>query len=114
MKSVTETKSLGDIRTATSHHITAKPPLKGTDYLNLYLLNKEKQRLEQELALVQKRQGRIHGRLAEIRKSMEKMAEAAQEEQKVNQPSATAAAGEQAASIQEHGGRQWKRLAVDY
>ena len=114
MKSVTETKSLGDIRTATSHHITAKPPLKGTAYLDLYLLDKEKQRLEQELALVQKRQGRINGRLAEIRKSMEKVKEAAQQEQAAQSSLANPATGQQAASIQEHGGRQWKRLAVDY
>lgn len=114
MKSVTETRSLGDIRTATSHHISVKPPLKGTTYLDLYLLDKEKQRLEKQLFCMGQRQRRINERLLEIRKGMEKMAEAAQEEQKVNQPSATVAAGEQVAPIRQHGGRQWKKMAMDY
>jgi len=114
MRNVTHMKSLGDIRTVTSHHVGSKPPLEGSTHLNLYLLDKEKQRLEQELALVQKRQGRIHGRLAEIRKSMEKVKEAAQQEQAAQSSLANPATGQQAASIQEHGSRQWKRLAVDY
>jgi len=114
MKSVTETKSLGDIRTATSHHISAKPPLKGTAYLDLYLLDKEKQRLEKQLFCMGQRQRRINERLSEIRKGMEKMAEAAQEEQKVNQPAVTIASGEQVAPVRQHEGRQWKKMAMDY
>jgi len=114
MKSVTEIKSLGDIRTATSHHISAKPPLKGTTYLDLYLLDKEKQRLEKQLFCMGQRQRRINERLSEIRKGMEELAESAQEEQMVNKPSATTAAGEQVAPIQQRGGRQWKKMALDY
>lgn len=114
MKNVTEIKSLGDMRTATSHHITAKPPLKGTTYLDLYLLDKEKQRLEKELFQLAQRQRRINERLTEIAKSMDKLAEAAQEEQKIERPSATTATGKQAATIQQDKGRQWKTMALQY
>jgi len=114
MKSVTETRSLGDIRTATSHHITAKPPLKGTTYLDLYLLDKEKQRLEKQLFCMGQRQRRISERLSEIRKGMEKMAEAAQEEQKVNQPLATVAARGKVEPVMQPEGRQWKNMVMGY
>ena len=48
MKDITNARGLSDLRTASTGHIHCKPHPKGTTYLDLFLLNKEKERLEKE------------------------------------------------------------------
>jgi len=114
MKDVTSAKGLSDLRTATTHHVAAKPPRKGTTYLDLYSLSMEKQRLETELSRLEKRQKRIRERLWEIQKAMGKLNEAAQREQTAQNSSAKPEAGQQVMSNKQHGERQWKKMPVEY
>ncbi|MBI2958592.1 MAG: hypothetical protein HYY32_07100 [Chloroflexi bacterium] len=70
MKSVTQMKSLGDMRTTISTHARSTPHEKGSTYLEVYLLDKEKQRLETEMAMLEKREKRIQTRLNDIKEAM--------------------------------------------
>ena len=115
MKSVTEVKGLGDLRTATSHHITAMPSLKGTAHLDLYLLDMERQRLEKELSCVEMRRRRINSLLEDIKKKMERLNESAlQGHGLLNGHSTERAAGKQGAPAKRDGHGKWKRMAVEY
>lgn len=66
MRSATQIKSLGDVRTTISTHARAAPRREGSVHLEIYLLDKEKQRLQTEFAMLQKRQRRIETRLVEL------------------------------------------------
>jgi hypothetical protein len=115
MKSVTGIKGLGDLRTATSHHITAMPSLKGTAHLDLYLLDMERQRLEKELSCVEMRRRRINSRLEEIKKNMERLNEsAAQGHSLLNSHSTERAAGKQGAPAKRDGHGKCKMMSVEY
>jgi hypothetical protein len=115
MKSVTEAKGLCDLRTATSHHITSLPPLKGTAHLDLYLLDRERQRLERELSRIEMRRGRINSLLEDIKKKMERLNESAvQGHGLLNSRSTERAAGKQGAPAKRDGHGKWKRMAVEY
>jgi hypothetical protein len=114
MKEITRAKGLGELRTAASHHIPAKPPRKGTTYLDLFSLSMERQRLEQELAGIERRRKRIFDRLAEVQSAMEKLVNTAQQEKAAQSASAKPAAHQQAASSEQHGGQQWKKMPVGY
>jgi len=103
MKDIIRAKGLGDLRTVTTHHITSKPPRKGTTYLDLFALSMERQRLEQELASIERRRKRIFDRLAEVQTAMERLVNAAQQEKAVRNNSAELATG-----------RQWKKMPVEY
>ena len=66
MKRVTHVKGLQHLPTATSRRVAAKPPQSGTVHLDMYLLDMERQRLEQELAHLDDRRGRISERIGRI------------------------------------------------
>jgi len=114
MKDVTSAKGLNDLRTATTHHITAKPPRKGTTYLDLFALSMECQRLEQELVGIERRQKRILSRLADARSAMEKLVYEAQLEKAAESSSAKPIAAIQAEAREQSGERQWKKMTVNY
>jgi len=115
MKSVTGIKGLGDLRTATSHHITAMPSLKGTAHLDLYLLDMERQRLEKELSCVEMRRRRINSRLEEIKKNMERLNEsAAQGHGLLNSHFTERAEGKQGAPAKRDGHGKCKMMSVEY
>ena len=73
MKGVTGTKGLHDLRTATTRHTRVAPPQRGTAHLDMYLLNKEKQRLDQELSHVEERRERIQRRIQAILERLDKL-----------------------------------------
>lgn len=66
MRDFVRARGLSDIRTATTIRIHAKPRQKGTTHLDLFLLGKEKQKLNRELALLKERARCIQQHLAEI------------------------------------------------
>jgi len=70
MKTVSELKTLGDIRTVVSTHTRSVPRHKGSTYLDILSLGMEKLRLETELAWHARRQGRLELRLQEIQETM--------------------------------------------
>ncbi len=111
MRSITELKSLADIRTTISAHLRSTPRLKGSTYLEVYLLDKEKQRLEAELAYMGKRRGRIEARVAEIRKGQDELvAEAKALDVKDDTPGAVKKPILRAAA----GPRNVRRVSVEY
>jgi len=115
MKSVTGLKGLGDLRTATSHHITAMPSLKGTAHLDLYMLDMEKQRLEKELSRAEMCRRRVNSRLEEIKKNMERLNESAlQGHSLLNSHSTERAAGKQGATAKRDGHGKCKMMSVEY
>lgn len=70
MKSVNQMSGLGDMKTTISTHSRSTPRQKGSTFLDVYLLDKERQRLESEMAMLKKRQRRIEVRLGDIRQAM--------------------------------------------
>lgn len=114
MKDIARAKGLGDLRTVTTHHIAAKPPRKGTTYLDLFALSMEKQRLEQELAGIERRRKRIFDRIAEAEAAMAKVIDAAQQEKTTQNTLANPIASRGAAPAYQTKGQQWKKMPVDY
>jgi len=119
LRDVTNTKGLSDLRTATTSRIHAKPPQKGTEYLNLYLLDKEAQRLEKELAGLEQRQRRIWAHLAEIRKAMETLEMEARQATSPQAsshltPSPPGPAALPSQLIRDRQQPLWKKMAVEY
>ncbi len=115
MKDVTSAKGLSDLRTAITTRVHTKPPQKGTAHLDLYLLGKEKQRLEQELARLEQRQRRIQAHLAEIRQAMGKLDQETERAMSSGEPSTDIGAGEkQPAPARQYGQQRWKKMTLDY
>ena len=115
MKDVTSAKGLGDLRTAITTRVHAKPPQKGTTHLDLYLLSKEKQRLEKELARLEQRQGRIQEHLAELREKMGTLEQEANQEGSSDNPSTDIGDGEkQPAPATQYRQGRWKKMTLDY
>ena len=114
MKSVTEIKSLGDVRTGISAHARSAPRRKGSTYLEVYLLDKERQRLETELAVLARRQRRIEGRLGEIWEVMGRAAAKAREESAGSRPPASAAGEIRTAEPSRADASRWKTMTAEY
>lgn len=106
MISITQIKSLGDMRTTISTHARSAPRQQGSTYLEVYLLDKERQRLETELSMLAKRQRRVEARLGEISKAVERLKAQAPD----SPPGAEAKAG---ALVPPVPGR-WRSLTVGY
>jgi len=115
MKDVTSAKGLSHLRTAITTRVHAKPPQKGTAHLDLYLLSKEKQRLEKELTRLEQRQRRIQEHLAEIRQAMDTLQQETERERSSENPSTAIGAGEkQPAPASQYSQRRWKKMTLDY
>jgi hypothetical protein len=114
MNDTVRAKGLQELKTVTTHHIASKPPRKGTTYLDLFTLSMECQRLEQELAGIERRRKRICSRLADVQMAMEKLVNAAQAEKAAQNSSAELGAVSQLAANKQPGGRQWKKMTVNY
>jgi len=114
MNNTVRARGLDELRTATTHHIASKPPRKGTTYLDLFALSMEQQRLEQELVGVERRRKRIFNRSADVQSAMEKLVNAAQQEKTADSSLAKPIAAVQAEAREQSGGRQWKKMTVNY
>lgn len=115
MKDVTTAKGLSDLRTALSRHVHSKPAQKGTAHLDLYLLSKEKQRLEKELARLEQRQRRIRERLADICQAMGMLEQQAEQERSSEEASTELGSVEkQPAPASQYSQRPWKKMPLDY
>lgn len=115
MRDVTTAKGLGDLRTAITNRVHTKPPQKGTAHLDLYLLSKEKQRLEKELTRLEQRQRRIQGHLTEIRQMMSTLEKEAEHERSPENSSTDLAGGKkEPAPVSQYGQRPWKKMTFEY
>ena len=115
MKSVTEIKSLGDVRTHISTHARSAPRRKGATYLEVYLLDKERQRLETELTALSRHRSRIEPRLQEIRASLGNLVRKAQEEGSLK-PGPAASPSEEKPRPKARGShpQEWTTIPVEY
>ncbi len=79
MRGATDVSGLRDIR---SMHSTRRsiPRFKNSAFLDLYMLQKEKERLEKEAVLLAKRNHAIQKRLGDIQQQMESLERPAQSE----------------------------------
>jgi len=114
MRDVTNAKGLSDLRTATTRHIASKPRRQGTTHLDIYSLSMEGQRLEKELSNLEQRHKRVHDRLAEVQRAIERLENTAQREKTAGSSSAKPVAVVQAEAMEQSGGRQWKKMTVNY
>jgi len=117
MKSVTQIKSLGDIKTTITTHARSVPRQEGSTYLEVFLLDKERRRMEAELAMLRKRQGRIEVRLGEIREVVDHLlCKEQQEREALPAPSANASGGEAQGPPGNNApkGQKWGRMTVEY
>lgn len=73
MKSVSEINGLQSIRSLHSTSKRSIPRIQSSAYLDLYVLKKEKERLEKENYILDKRKKDIHKKLEEINKQMDKI-----------------------------------------
>lgn len=113
MRNVSEIRSVEDMRTTTTGHIRSTPPRKDSTYLDVYLLSKEKQRLETELRMLVKRQTRIEGRLGELHEALDKLLEKADHDKR-GIPRLREGASDVNQSTDDEGLLKWKNLTVEY
>ena len=117
MKSITEAKGLGDIRTAISTRARSASRQKSSAYLDILALGMEKMRLETELAWMGKRQKRLEERFRENQAAMEKLLSQAQQDQGASLPAASQDSGERRTHESAHPvqrGRSWRSMTVEY
>lgn len=106
MRGVTDISGLRGIR---SMHSTRRsiPRFKKSAFLDLYVLQKEKERLEKEVALLAKRNQGIQKRLGDIQRQMDGLEQSAQSERPGN-------GGEKAAEPNGPTKRKWKAFSLKY
>ena len=114
MNNAVRVKGLDELRTTTTHHITAKPPRKGTTYLDLFALSMEHQRLEQELVGIERRRKRILSRLADAQSAMDALVNEAQQEKVAKDSPAEPGVNLHSVAPKKPGERQWKKVTVNY
>jgi len=76
VRGVTELSGLREIRTLHSAKKRSIPRVQSSTYLDLYMLGKEKDRLEKEMFILEKRKTSMQKRLDEIAVEMKKLEEA--------------------------------------
>lgn len=112
---------ISGLRNIRSMHSTGKrsiPRVASSAYLDLYMLRKEKERLEKEDAILEKRKAGIQKRLDDIRKEMEVLEKAGQQEkewQAVHGEVVNEALYKKSASIKEEPQeKKWKKMSLSY
>lgn len=73
MKTIQQLPNLSDIKSVRSIGATSIPKIKRPGHLELYVLGREKDRLEKELAALNKRRNTVKKSLTGINKQIEKL-----------------------------------------
>jgi hypothetical protein len=73
MRSATELRGLREIRTIQSLKRSSIPRSQSSSYLDLYVMKREKDRLEKGIFTLEKKRRAIHKRLDEIKKEMDRL-----------------------------------------
>ncbi len=101
---------IGGLRNIRSMHSTGKrsiPRVASSAYLDLYMLRKEKERLEKEDAILEKRKAGIQKRLEDIKKEMEVLEKSTQQEKEC--------IGRHGEAVKEESQeKKWKKMALSY
>jgi len=111
MRDVNSTKGLHAIRSLHSRKKRSIPRIQSSSYLDMYMLDKEKERLLKESEKLGMRGDSIKKRLEEIDRDMKKLQEA---ETRVK-PSAVSADSSGPAFTEKQGiKKEWKKMALSY
>jgi len=103
VRGVAELKGLGETRTMQGSKKRSMPRVQSSAYLDIFILEKEKDRLEKELFVAEKRRESLHKRLEEIAVETKKLAEAKTRENRT-EPDASDAPRK----------KDWKKMAMTY
>ncbi|MFZ2356413.1 MAG: hypothetical protein WAW67_01110 [Candidatus Omnitrophota bacterium] len=109
MKGVSEISGLRSIKSMHSSSKRSIPRVQSSAYLDLYMLRKEKDRLEKEIYILDKRKNETQKRLDDLNKEMEKLqkAETGRKESAANDPCLKLAGAADA-------GKEWKTMKLKY
>lgn len=103
VRGATELSGLREIRTMHSSKKRSIPRVQSSAYLDLYMLRKEKDRLEKEVYILEKRKKSMQKRLNEIDTEMNKLERAESKRQESNP-----------VEFKKPLGRDWKTMALKY
>jgi hypothetical protein len=103
VRGVTELKGLSETRTLQGSKKRSMPRAQNTTYLDIFILGKEKDRLEKEMIIIDKRKASLQKRLDDIAVEMKKLKEA-----EIRGKRATP--GES----KKHPPKDWKTMAMTY
>ena len=110
VRGATEVSGLRDIRTMHSSKKRSIPRVQSSAYLDLYLLRKEKDRLEKEVYILDKRKNSIQKRIDEIELEMNKLQEA-----EVTGKASTNSSSSGHSLTQKDGvKKRWKKMPLTY
>jgi predicted nucleic acid-binding Zn-ribbon protein len=108
VRGITELSGLREIRTMTSSKKRSIPRVQSSAYLDLYMLKKEKDRIEKEIYILEKRKDSTQKRLAGIDAEMKKIEQKEVCERPMNDAETKAVApGKNPA-------KEWKTMAIKY
>ena len=103
MKGVSEISGLRSIKSMHSSGKRSIPRVQSSAYLDLYMLRKEKDRLEKEIYILDKRKKDIQKKLDDVNKQMEKLQKAeAERKEKVLQ------------EFEKPSEKEWKTMKLKY
>lgn len=103
VRGVTELSGLREIRTLHSAKKRSIPRVQSSTYLDLYMLKKEKDRLEKEIYVLDKRKKGMQKRLDEIDVEMKKLEEAGHRRSQASPE-----------GFKKPSGKDWKTMAITY
>ena len=103
MKGVSEISGLRSIKSMHSSSKRSIPRVQSSAYLDLYMLRKEKDRLEKEIYILDKRKKDIHKKLDDVNEQMDKLqkAEAGGKERSTKE-------------FEKPSGKEWKTMPLEY
>ena len=123
VKTVSELKGVQDIATSIGKKIHSVPPGRGDrDYLDLYLLQKERERLAKEIASLKKRRLHLGIKVSQIDEEMAEKQEKALQDMKIlsaqrqEKPAKEKAKGkkQKAAKRYEYKEEEWDKFTLEY
>lgn len=104
-------RGLGEIKTPLKTKMHSRPKAKNAEYLNLYLLNKEKDRNQQELNALSKRQNQLKDNLELVQAYSHGLIEViTSKDGNKNKDNQQKAIADNSLSP----GKKWKHIKVDY
>lgn len=103
VRGVTELSGLREVRTMHSSKKRSIPRVQSSAYLDLYMLRKEKDRLEKEIYILDKRKKSMQKRMDEIDAEMKKLGEAETRRRQTNPE-----------GFKRSPAKDWKTMAIKY
>ena len=103
VRGVTELSGLREIKSMHSSKKRSIPRVQSSAYLDLYMLRKEKDRVEKEIYILDKRKKSLQKRMDEINAEMKKLEEAEAKRREANPE-----------EFKKFQAKEWKTMALKY